>query len=107
MPLTSPSDHGMSRNSISAAMPREAIVHMVNVTIAMNAGQRRPLPRVRGPPGAQRHGEVQGHEPRARDDQRQPHVEGPVGLQRRIEREHDGRRIAEERDGGEHEAGLS
>ena len=38
VPLTSPSDHGISMTSISAAIPSEAIVHMAKVTSAMNAG---------------------------------------------------------------------
>ena len=39
MPLTSPSDHGMSMNSISLAIPTDAIDHMANVTIPMKAAR--------------------------------------------------------------------
>jgi hypothetical protein len=50
VPLTRPTDHGISRNSISAAIPREAIVHMAKVIIAMKAGSG-----VRGPGCPARH----------------------------------------------------
>jgi hypothetical protein len=44
VPLTSPSDHGMSRKSISAPRPAEAMIHMAKVTSDMNAasGVRSP-----------------------------------------------------------------
>ena len=37
VPLTSPSDHGIIMNSISAARPSDAMLHIANVTSDMNA----------------------------------------------------------------------
>ena len=37
VPVTRPSDHGRSMNSISAARPSDAMLHMTNVTSDMNA----------------------------------------------------------------------
>ena len=37
MPAIQPSDHGISKTSISAARPSDAIVHIANVTSDMKA----------------------------------------------------------------------
>src|SRR5262249_20723159 len=96
VPRCQPSDHGMSITSISAASPRDAMLHMANVIKVMNAAKGVRSAGMRRPPSTIGPDEIQGAQPGPGHDQREPDVEGPMGLQGWIKRKHDRGRIAQE-----------